>query len=422
MEYLSDKEIGYIIKRARMLRNLTQAELGERLGVQAAAVQKWESGKVTNIKRNILRDMAVELRVNPALLIGLPVQTDFLKQLSKTERIGMENFLKEYQTKHLKEGDDNYGNISKLSGNRRRPFWVRITTGWEINEETGKAKQLTSTLGYYASRKEAMIALAEYHQNPIDLTRKTLTFAEVWDIWTPPHFKKYPSSAAGLRSAYKRCAPLYDMQMADIKKVHMQDILDGMNHMSEESQGKVKSIFKNAFKYCIENDIVTKDYSQFLVITPPKKKKAAKEKFFTAEELGAVFGSQDFAVQFPTGKKSYAELRLADTVLIMLYTGMRIGELLGVKTEDVDLAQRIIHVRGTKTVYGEPRRLAHASRAPTYVRLYDGFLRRIVELSGAKKDRRPLEFERDRVVYAQGRYRPDRSNRQIASERCVTIQ
>lgn len=40
MEYLSDKEIGYIIKRARMLRNLTQAELGERLGVQAAAVQK----------------------------------------------------------------------------------------------------------------------------------------------------------------------------------------------------------------------------------------------------------------------------------------------------------------------------------------------------------------------------------------------
>ena len=99
MEYLSDKEIGYIIKRARMLRNLTQAELGERLGVQAAAVQKWESGKVTNIKRNILRDMAVELRVNPALLIGLPDQTDFLKQLSKTERIGMENFLREYQEK-----------------------------------------------------------------------------------------------------------------------------------------------------------------------------------------------------------------------------------------------------------------------------------------------------------------------------------
>ena len=265
-----------------------------------------------------------------------------------------------------------YGNISKLSGNRRRPFWVRITTGWEINEETGKAKQLTSTLGYYASRKEAMIALAEYHQNPIDLTRKTLTFAEVWDIWTPPHFKKYPSSAAGLRSAYKRCAPLYDMQMADIKKVHMQDILDGMNHMSEESQGKEKSIFKNAFKYCIENDIVTKDYSQFLVITPPKKKKAAKEKFFTAEELGAVFGSQDFAVQFPTGKKSYAELQLADTVLIMLYTGMRIGELLGVKTEDVDLAQRIIHVRGTKTENADRIVPIHRELAPILSKRLDG--------------------------------------------------
>ena len=73
MEYLSDKEIGYIIKRARMLRNLTQAELGERLGVQAAAVQKWESGKVTNIKRNILRDMAESCVADrPASSDGFP--------------------------------------------------------------------------------------------------------------------------------------------------------------------------------------------------------------------------------------------------------------------------------------------------------------------------------------------------------------
>lgn len=234
-----------------------------------------------------------------------------------------------------------------MSGNRRRPWWVRLTVGWEITP-TGRAKQKTETLGYYESRKEAMLALAEYHKDPIDLTKKSITFAEVWEIWTPPHFKKYPSSAAGLRSAYKRCAPLYEMPMADIKKVHMQDILDGINHMSEESQGKVKAIFKNTFRYCVENDIVTKDYSQYLAITA-KKKKSTKDKFFTAAELGKVFRSLDHVVQFPTGKKSYAELNLTDTVLMLLYTGMRIGELLQVKSEDVDLEKRIMRVKGTKT-------------------------------------------------------------------------
>lgn len=193
-----------------------------------------------------------------------------------------------------------------------------------------------------------MLALAEYHKDPIDLTKKSITFAEVWEIWTLPHFKKYPSSAAGLRSAYKRCAPLYDMQMADIKKVHMQDVLDSINHMSEESQGKVKAIFKNTFRYCVENDIVTKDYSQYLVITA-KKKRSSKDKFFTPEELGKIFRSLDHVVQFPTGKKSYAELNLTDTVLMLLYTGVRIGELLQVKSEDVDLENRIMRVKGTKT-------------------------------------------------------------------------
>ena len=31
------------------------------------------------------------------------------------------------------------GTVYKLSGNRRNPYIVRKTTGWEIDEESGKA-------------------------------------------------------------------------------------------------------------------------------------------------------------------------------------------------------------------------------------------------------------------------------------------
>lgn len=78
LEFLTDKEIGERIREARLKRGLTQSELGERLGVGAAAVNKWELGTVTNIKRSVLRDLAVELKILPATLIGLKVNASKL--------------------------------------------------------------------------------------------------------------------------------------------------------------------------------------------------------------------------------------------------------------------------------------------------------------------------------------------------------
>lgn len=89
MEFLTDGEIGQIIKHTRIYNNLTQAELGERLGVQAAAVQKWESGKVKNIKRSLLQKLSVELKINPAVLIGfksvdMAYLDEFVKKLERS--------------------------------------------------------------------------------------------------------------------------------------------------------------------------------------------------------------------------------------------------------------------------------------------------------------------------------------------------
>ena len=45
--------IGAYIKKLREDNNLTQEQLGDKLGVKKAAVQKWESGKVVNLKSRI---------------------------------------------------------------------------------------------------------------------------------------------------------------------------------------------------------------------------------------------------------------------------------------------------------------------------------------------------------------------------------
>lgn len=98
MEYYTDKQIGQIIKRHRIYWDMTQGELGEKLGVQAAAVQKWESGLVKNIKRSILRELSNVLKINPATLIGFPTEYQYEKiyesGLTGKERKQIEEFIK----------------------------------------------------------------------------------------------------------------------------------------------------------------------------------------------------------------------------------------------------------------------------------------------------------------------------------------
>ncbi len=58
------------IKERRTAMGLTQEELGEKLGLQKSAIAKYENGRVENIKRSIILDMAKALNCSPSYLMG----------------------------------------------------------------------------------------------------------------------------------------------------------------------------------------------------------------------------------------------------------------------------------------------------------------------------------------------------------------
>ncbi|MCQ2978262.1 MAG: helix-turn-helix domain-containing protein [Clostridia bacterium] len=63
-------EIG---KRIKMLRNsveMTQDELGNKLGVKKAAIQKYESGSIVNLKIETIKKLAEIFEVTPAYIMG----------------------------------------------------------------------------------------------------------------------------------------------------------------------------------------------------------------------------------------------------------------------------------------------------------------------------------------------------------------
>lgn len=251
-----------------------------------------------------------------------------------------------------------FGGISYMGKNRRNPYRVRITKGWEYNEETGKVKQVYSTLGYYPTRKAAMIALAEYNKDPYDLDADKVTFADAFNSWAKRELEnKGESRQAQLRASYAKCAPIYNLKLKEIKTKHLQDIMDSCAGQSATSQLSLKSIFKVVFAYGLQHDIISRDYSAFVKIKSANDVNDDDEgihKPFTEEEIELLWRSLDIPVVVSPGRYDEETITPTDSVLIYIYTGMRPSELLKMPVENVFLDERYM-IGGSKTKAGKRR-------------------------------------------------------------------
>lgn len=249
-----------------------------------------------------------------------------------------------------------YGNISKLSGNRRKPWRVRITKGWEyidvdtkeivenptteqLINRTVKQRQKFVNLGYYTTRNEAMKALASYNEDPYDLTSKVFTFAQVYDKWSDEHFEKItPSAVRTWKSAYNYCKPLYDMNFKDIKVYHLEQTIKTAT-VGDNTKARMKSLFNLMYKWAIKHEIATVDYAS--MCDSVKKPKAQIERVpFSDDEIRLLFNNTDFP--------------FVDMILIGIYTGFRPQELAILKVADIDLNEKTIK-GGLKTDAGRNR-------------------------------------------------------------------
>ena len=58
------------IKECRLKYGLTQEELANKLGLKKSAIAKYENGRIENIKRSIIEEMANIFECNPSYLMG----------------------------------------------------------------------------------------------------------------------------------------------------------------------------------------------------------------------------------------------------------------------------------------------------------------------------------------------------------------
>lgn len=70
--------VGEYIKKLRLEAGYSQEQLGSMLGVQRAAVQKWECGRVQNLKRETIKKLAELFDVSPSSFIDSENIQDYI--------------------------------------------------------------------------------------------------------------------------------------------------------------------------------------------------------------------------------------------------------------------------------------------------------------------------------------------------------
>ncbi len=234
-----------------------------------------------------------------------------------------------------------YGSVKKLSGKRRRPWIVTKTTGWETDPATGRAKQKKEIIGYYATRQEGLQALADYNNNPYDINAAKITFKEVYEKWSEQKYKTISeSNIKGYKAAYNLCHDLYDMRMVDVKLNHLQSVAD---HSGKNlpTLRKFKVLLGQMFEYAVIHEIITpdKNMATYVDIKSAGNPNKMDRTPFNNEEI----------LRLWKNKKCNEYISV---ILMLIYSGCRISELLNLKKTDVHLDEQWFHVRHAKTQAG----------------------------------------------------------------------
>jgi len=190
-----------------------------------------------------------------------------------------------------------------------------------------------------------MIALAEYNQDPYDIDARKVTFDEIYSKWSKEKYRIGRDDQAskalidGYTTAYNNSKPLYELAFNEIRAHHMQDVID-TSGLGYSSNNRLNSLFNQMYAYARKRDVVEKDYSEFVKV--PADNKPSSKKPFTDDEIEILWDNVD-------------KYELADATLIMIYTGLRVSELLTtVDKKDINLDDRFL-TGGLKTDAGKNR-------------------------------------------------------------------
>ena len=213
---------------------------------------------------------------------------------------------------------------------------AEVTVGWI------DGKQMRRRKDGFKTKKEAL--------NYLDVLKrltpeKPKTLYDVYAEWSPAHFESItPEKQKQYALAFDRVKPIWHLSMQSIIYRDLQKLVDqapGQYYPKRD----IKVVLSMVYTYAVKNGYCEKNIAEFIKL--PTKKKPDKDAF-SPEEIKKIWDAW------------YQGVLFAGYVLIMIYTGMRPGEIRTIKVENIHIEERYI-VGGIKTEAGKNREIPISS-------------------------------------------------------------
>lgn len=273
---------------------------------------------------------------------------------------------------------NNTGCVTKLSGNRRNPWYAKISIGYN---EKGYAitKILSDEKGqkYFKERTIPDLLLATWNKEKgnVDIDKTDYTFSQVYEEYKNKYFptkeeiefekrnhikakgKLGKSVASNLQSAYNKCTVLHNRLQKSLRKDDYMDII-----LNTVGCGTViyslSNLFKKLDNYALEQDIILKGYAALIDIT--------EDLYLPTQNEGVPYSYQEIDTLW-----NYTGDIIADITLTTIYEGTRIEEILFTKIEDVHINEGYF-IAGLKTSSGKRRIIPiHHEMLPIFKKYYN---------------------------------------------------
>lgn len=227
---------------------------------------------------------------------------------------------KQVTTKRKKNKRPNgAGTVYKRADLKAHP-WVAATPKKKDNP--------SEIIGYYETEKEAYQVVDQFLKTPT--TKLNITLKELYEEWKPIGLKdKSKQLEDSYRAAYNKLKPLHDVKFRELRTGQYQEIINSYD-LSRSSLSDVKTLAGLLYQYAMQNDIVHKNYAEFIKLPAEDKK------------VLPIFND----LELKTVKKNIGKVEFADWIYFMCYTGLRITEFLTLTKFQVYQKDRIVALHG----------------------------------------------------------------------------
>lgn len=226
----------------------------------------------------------------------------------------------------------------------------------ESKDDFGKRHRIVR--GGFLSKKEAMRS-ARLFENDKEAGRVPISGSNVslhdfmWSQWFEYHKNFTKISTQVITKGAMRRIDKYFPLHTKLKDVTTAQITQFINHLFYEQKLSKATIIttlsclKMAFKYAVVVEkLLAANPTEYVFL--PKQYSSEKECMVLKEEQKRLYLEKEEIRAFMTAaRQARNAFPMAALYMMLIYTGMRIGEVLSLQWKNIDFEKRIIHVRST---------------------------------------------------------------------------